>query len=430
MSDTVVLRGATLIDGTDREPIAHAVLAVRGETIVATGEGEIPEGARILDCSGKTIMPGLVSNHAHVGLVDGADVGPGHYTRPNILRQLAQYEAYGVTTVTSLGLNGALFCELRDEMHAGKHPGADLFGVDRGVGVPNGAPPEAMFPLGNDQLFRPRTPAEARAAVREMADRRTDFVKLWLDDFAGALPVKMSPAIYEAVIDEAHARGVRVAAHIHDLEDARAVARAGVDLIAHGVRDAPVDEAFVRLLEANGTWYVPTLALDESTFAYAERPVWTADLFTQHALQPALRARFDDPAWRARTLHEPKSAAARASLATNLRNLKTLHDAGISIGFGADSGGTPLRVPGVSEHRELALMVEAGLTPLQAIRMATRHAAALLQLGDRGVLAPGKRADFIVLDADPSHTIANTKAISAVWHRGRPVRGPIETFVP
>ncbi|WP_394849852.1 amidohydrolase family protein [Pendulispora brunnea] len=423
MSDTVVLRGATLIDGTDRAPIANAILVVRGETIVAAGDdaGPIPEGARIVACEGKTIMPGLVSNHAHVGLVDGADVGPGHYTRPNILRQLAQYEAYGVTTVTSLGLNGALFCELRDEMHAGKHPGADLFGVDRGIGVPNGAPPEAMFPLGNDQLVRPRTPAEARAAVRDMADRRTDFVKLWLDDFAGALPVKMAPAIYEAVINEAHARGVRVAAHIHDLEDARAVARAGVDLIAHGVRDARVDDAFVRLLEANRTWYVPTLALDESTFAYAERPDWTTESFTQRALQPALRARFEDPAWRARTQGEPKSAAARASLATNLRNLKTLHDAGISIGFGADSGGTPLRVPGVSEHRELALMVEAGLTPLQAIRLATQHAAALLQLGDRGVLGPGKRADFIVLDADPSHTIANSKAISTVWHRGRPV---------
>jgi len=422
-----------LIDGNGGAPIPNAVLVLRGGAIVAAGPVQsvaVPAGAQIIDYSGKTIMPGLVSDHVHVGLIDGVDGGPQFYNRANILRQLRQYEAYGVTTITSLGCNGPLFGELRDEMHGGKTPGADLFGVDRGIGVPNGAPPANLLVVGADQLDRPETPEQARVAVRGMVGRRTDLVKLWLDDFGGSLPVKMKPEIYRAAIDEAHAHGIRVAAHIHDLADAEAVTHAGADILAHGVRDKPVDAELVRWLKDHSVWYIPTLSLDESTFAYAARPAWVLEPFAQHALQPAVRARIDDPAWRERTEKAPNSAAARTSLAVNLRNVKALYDAGVSIGFGSDSGATPLRVAGLAEHRELALLVEAGLTPLQAITVATRNAAALLKLNDRGVLAVGKRADLVVLDADPTQSIANTKAIVAVWHRGRLAGGRVETFEP
>ncbi len=137
-----------------------------------------------------------------------------------------------MTTVTALGLNGAPFEAIRAEMHAGAEPGADLFGADRGIGVPDGAPPAAAVPLGPDQLFRPANAAEAREAVRAMAARHTDLVKLWLDDFGGAVPVKMKPEVYAAAIDEAHALKLRVAAHIHDLDDAKAIVRAGADILA------------------------------------------------------------------------------------------------------------------------------------------------------------------------------------------------------
>jgi imidazolonepropionase-like amidohydrolase len=117
-------------------------------------------------------------------------------------------------------------------------------------------------------------------------------------------------------------------------------------------------------------------------------------------------------------------------LQVNLKNLKALYDAGVKIGFGTDAGATPLRIPGFAEHRELALMVDAGLTPLQAIHIATQNAAQLLGLDDRGVLANGKRADFVVLDKDPSNDIEATTKIDAVWQRGRQVSGPIDTFKP
>jgi imidazolonepropionase-like amidohydrolase len=151
--------------------------------------------------------------------------------------------------------------------------------------------------------------------------------------------------------------------------------------------------------------------------------------FFQRALHPAVRAQLDDPDYRERTLGMPATAKNRVAVATNQQNLKAVHDAGIRIGFGSDSG-VGLRIPGVAEHLELALMVEAGLTPMQAITNATSNAAALLKLDDRGVLTSGKLADLVVLEGDPTADISNSRKIYAVWHRGKKAAGPIETFTP
>jgi len=430
----VALRGARLIDGTGGAPIDDAIVVIQDGRILAVGPASsttIPAKAGVVDYPGKTLIPGLISNHSHVGHVDGLRLGAGNYTRANISRQLRQYEAYGITTVMALGLNGPLLQQLRAQQHGGRAPGADLFGADRGIGVPKGAPPPmGEHPVGEDQLARPETPEQARQAVREMVAHKTDLVKVWLDDFGGALSVKMKPDIYQAVIDEAHQRGVRVAAHIHDLEDAKAIVRAGADIVAHGVRDQPVDAEFIQLMKERSVWYVPTLSLDEATFIYADRPAWMAEPFFQHAVQPALRDQLADPAWVEKTRAEPKSESARKAVAMSQRNLKALYDAGVHIGFGTDSGATPLRIPGVGEHRELVLLTEAGLTPLQALTLATREAAALLGLEDRGLLAPGKQADLVVLDGDPSTDITQTKSIRAVWHRGKQVAGSVDTFKP
>jgi imidazolonepropionase-like amidohydrolase len=423
-TDTVVMRGARLVDGTGAAAIENAVIVIRDGHIEAAGPATMipsPAGARIIDYRGKTIIPGLISDHSHVGIVDGLSVGGTNYNRENVLSQLRQYEAYGVTTVFALGLNGPPFVSLRETMHEGEALGADLFGADRGIGIPDGAPPENLLPVGADQLYRVTTAAGARAAVREMAARKTDLIKLWLDSFGGALPLKMSPEIYTAAIDEAHRAGLRVAVHIHDLDDAKAVLEANADIIAHGVRDRPVDEAFIEQMKTRGAWYIPTLALDEATFVYADDPAWTRTGFFKDALSPALRAQLEDRAWRAKTRTAPASAAARKSLEMNLRNLKTLYDAGVKIGFGTDSGASPLRIPGIAEHRELALIVQSGLTPLQAITLATSKAAELLNLSDRGIIAAGKWADLIVLASDPTVNIAASQRIVAVWHRGRSV---------
>ncbi|WP_165071730.1 amidohydrolase family protein [Paludisphaera rhizosphaerae] len=416
----IALTHVRLIDGSGGPAIDDTTIVIAGGRVLAAGPAAtVPPGAAVRELRGKTVTPGLISDHSHIGQVRGVSVGAQNYTRETIEGELRQYRNYGVTTITALGNNGPLFETIRAEAHAGKTDGADLFGVDRAIGVPDGAPPQAMIKVGADQLFRPRNADEARAAVDAMADRKTDLVKIWLDDFGGGVPAKMSPAVYQAVIDQSHKRGVRVAAHIHDLADARAIVAAGADIIAHGVRDQPVDAEFIAALKAKGVWYIPTLALDDASFAWADQAAWTQTAFAKAAISPELAHQIDDSEWRAKILGDPKLKGSRTSLVMNQKNLKTLFDAGVKIGFGTDSGATPLRVAGIAEHRELALMVEAGLTPMQALTIATTHAAELLGLHDRGRIAAGLRADLIVFDADPLQEIGNSKTIRETWVLGR-----------
>jgi imidazolonepropionase-like amidohydrolase len=430
-TDSVVLENVRLIDGMGGPPQEHAIVVIKGGRIAAVGTAttiSVPRGAHVVDLDGKSVLPGLISDHSHLGMVDGTSASAKNATAANIERQLRQFEAYGVTTVTSLGLNGAPFYQLRGPAHQGSLPGADIFGADRGIGVPGGAPP---VDAGPDQLYRPHTAAEARQAVREAAARHTDLVKVWVDDFHGSLPVKMKPEIYRAVIDEAHKHGLRVAAHVYYLDDARQLVADGVDILAHGVRDKPVDAAFIAAMKARHTWYIPTLGLDEDFYIFAEQPALLGDPLLAHALQPALRNELANPGWRAGVLAKPAGIAVdKQALAMNQRNLKALFDAGVNIGFGTDSGAMPLRIPGYAEHRELHLMTDAGLTPLQAIDIATHQAASLLRLNDRGVIAPGKLADLLIVDGDPARDIGDVDRIDAVWHRGKEVSHGIGAFLP
>ncbi|MFT9375858.1 amidohydrolase family protein [Komagataeibacter saccharivorans] len=428
----VLLRHATVIDGTGSAAQDNTDILIRDGHIAAIGRNlHAPAHTRKIDLTGQTVLPGLISDHSHVGQVSGTQNGEVNYTRANILSALAQYEHYGVLTVTALGLNRSpLFDDMRREQHAGLNPGADLFGVDQGIGAPDGVPPENMFHLGADQVFRPTTPDEARAAVNKMADEDTDLIKLWVDDFRNGVPKahglpKMRPEIYRAAIIQAHLRGKRVAAHIHDLSDAQALVAAGVDILAHGVRDKPVDPTLISAMKKQGTGYIATLDLDEANYIFAEHPEWLDDPFLSYGLSPALRQQFADPAWRAKVLAAPLTEASRKALAMNMRNLMTLYQAGIAIGFGTDSGATPTRIPGFAEHRELRLSVMAGLTPLQAVALATSNAARLMQLSDRGTIAPGQLADLMVVTGNPAQDITAIDHLTQVWHRGRQVPDPL-----
>ena len=431
-SAPTLLRGGKVLVG-DGSVVADADVLVEGDRFAFVGprgENDAPADAVIVDVSGKTIIPGLIAAHAHIGQVDGLENGSANYTRTNILRQLKQYEAYGVTTLASLGLNAPLFYELREKLHAGELPGADIYGADRGIGVADGAPPAAAVKVGEEQLDRPATPEAARAAVRAAKQRGADLVKIWVDDFRGSLPVKMSPEIYAAVIDEAHAQGLRVASHVYYLEDAKRLAELKVDVLAHAVRDQPVDAELIELLKDNDVIYIPTIGVDESAYVYADRPEWMGSDFFQHSLQPALREQFDSASWREGVLANRKLADSRQAVVMNQQNASALQRAGIRLGFGADSGANPVRIPGFAEHRELQLLCEAGLTPLEALQTATVNAAAALGLDDRGAIAAGKLADFVILDADPTGDVRNFQSIVSVWHRGKKVSGVVQEFQP
>lgn len=416
----VVLDGARVFDGETLSGPATVVL--EGAYIRAVGPRgsvPVPPGARVVDYTGKTILPGLIVAHAHVGHTRGLEMGPEFYTRELVAQQLDRYQAYGVVAVNSLGMNPPLFYTLRRELN-GHTSGADLYGAGPGLGAPQGAPPPQMK-IADDQVARPRTAEEARALVRDMAERGVDMIKLWVDSMGGKQP-KLAPAVYRAAIDEAHRNGVKAAAHIHDLEDARALAEAGIDVIAHGVRDQRVDDAFIQTLKARGIWYIPTVQLDEANYIYAEHPAWMNAPFFRAAVDPELQRHFEDPTWQRETLASPEAAKARQAVAINQENLRLLHEAGVKLGFGTDSGALPHRIPGFAEHRELELMVQAGLTPAQALRVATRNSAELLGLKDRGQIAPDMLADLVVLDADPTEDIRHTQRIHTVWRRGVEVR--------
>jgi imidazolonepropionase-like amidohydrolase len=415
-----VFTGARLIDGTGSAPIEHATLVVQDGRIVAAGQVDpapyLKEpGAITIACEGKTIMPALISDHSHLGIVRDGKIAAANYTPENVEAALRQYEGYGVEAVLSLGMNRDLLYDLQRQQRAGTFGGADIFTADRGLGVPTGGPP---LPIGDDQIMRPATPDEARQDVRAMAARHPQMIKFWLDDFFGQKP-KMPPEICLAIIDEAHRQGLRAAAHIFYLADAKFLVAHGLDVVAHSVRDKPVDAEFLALMKAHHTAYIPTLDLDESQYIFAEHPAWMQSEAFRHAEPPDLLQKWLSPAYAAKMQASSATPKNRAAHLMAMRNVKTVYDAGVLVGFGTDSGAMPTRLPGWAEHRELQLLVKAGLSPMDAIVCATRNAAQVLgESATRGTLAPGQEADFLVLAGNPLGDIRNTTRLDAIYHRG------------
>jgi len=400
-SPTIAFTGARVIDGTDRAPIDNATLLVRGGKIVAVGAASavtVPAGAQRVPLAGKTVIPGLINAHGHVGNTVGME--QGHYSADNVARDLKTYAAYGITTVFSLGDDQAAGIAARDAQRTPTLNRARLF-----VAGP---------------VLAPKSLDEARKLVDEDAAMKVDIVKIRVDDNLGTTP-KMAPDIYKAVIDQAHKKGLRVAVHLFYLDDAKAVLDAGADFIAHSVRDTAVDDQFIAMLKRRNVCYCPTLMREVSTFVYESTPPWFADpLFLKHADMAAVEA-LKQPA-RQQAMANSKSAQRyKAGLEVANRNLKKLSDAGVPIAMGTDTG-PPARFQGYFELMELEMMAKAGLTPRQVLASATRDAARCMKLdSELGTLEPNKWADFVVLDADPLADISNVRKINAVYVAGNAV---------
>jgi imidazolonepropionase-like amidohydrolase len=408
-----------VIDGTGTPPLENQDVAVVGDKIVSihASTDKLPNG-HVVDGTGRTLIPGLINAHGHLALVDGTKNSADFYTEPHVIAELRQYESYGVLHMLSLGLNRDLIYDIRTRQQQGTLDGAEAFSADRGIGVNVGAPP---IPHQPDQLYQPQTPEEAREDVRAAASRHTNFIKIWVDDLYGTKP-KMDPAIYRAVIDEAHKNHIKVAAHVYALADAKQLVADGVDVLAHSVRDTTVDAELLSAMKARGVYYLPTLTVDESFFAFADHPEILREPFFQHAVSPELVTMLGSEAYRQKVATDPLTARHRQDFANAEKNLKLVYDSGVKVGFGTDSGAMPTRVPGYAEHHELAMMVASGLTPLEAIRCATLTDATLLGIADRtGTIAAGKQADMILLNGNPVDDIKNTEKIEAIWHNGHTV---------
>ncbi|HEX9200926.1 MAG TPA: amidohydrolase family protein [Acidobacteriaceae bacterium] len=423
-----ILRNATLIDGTGAPARQHVDITLRDGLIasVAPTSQAKPAGVTIVDCTEKTVIPGLISAHSHLGVLENnAEPSSKAYNVPNVTAALNQFERFGVTTIVSLGLNRDIGYDLRAQQRAGALGGATLLTAGQGIGVPNGAPPLAV---AFDQVDRPSTAEEARADVDTFAARHADIVKIWVDPLHGKSP-EMSPSIYQAAIDQTHKDHLHIAAHVYARDDARALVNDGIDVLAHSIRDQPVDAAFAQAMLQHHTWYIPTLALDESFYLYAAEPALLQSEFFRQAAGGQLLAKLQSPDYASRTLSDPATAQHQQDEKIARQNLKTLADAGVQIAFGTDSGATPGRIPGFSEHRELEDLVAAGLTPLQAITIATGKTGQLIHALDPtlkvGLISSGYSADLIVLNGDPLADIKNTRHIAAVYHRGKLIPNPL-----
>ena len=396
-AETVVLSGATLIDGTGRPPVRRAVLLIRDGKIVAAGaEGSvtIPPDARRIDVGGKTIMPGLIDAHAHVAIDEQSKAAP----REQLAAQLRLYARYGVTTVYSLGDDGVESVALSD--------------------APLGPTPDRARLYVSGPVLTAASAEDGRAKVAANAALGVDIIKIRLEGPPDA-PIR-TRVVYQAMIEEAHRRKLRVAAHIFSLEEAEGLVAAGVDVIAHSIRDRDVDRAFVDRMKSGGVGYIPTLTRDLSVFVYETTPAFFDDpFFTREDAYRAATARLTDPAAQAKVRGDARAQQTKAALAQAQRNLHVLSDGGVSIAMGTDSGAGPGRWQGYFEHVELAMMVESGMMPMQALVAATSGAARVMRLdATLGTLEPGKHADFLVLAANPLSDIRNTRTLEQVWVAG------------
>ena len=376
-SSAVAFEGARVIvgDGTVIEDAAFVVDdGVIGQ-VGASGEVDIPDGATRVDLGGKTVMPAIVNAHFHLI--------PEREGRTEQLRHSAYY---GTALAVSLGLDeGDASFEMRDEVLA---DGARSQTAGRGITSPE--------PGRSEVPHWVTTEDEARAAVQELAAQQVDIVKIWVDDRGGQYE-RLSPELYGAVIDEAHANGLRVTAHVFRLEDAKGLLRAGVDAFAHGIRDMDVDDELVELWrERPDVVLVPNLPGP----GVAENFDWLAGTVSADRIAEMNANSTDRP-------------EAQEFFGIQARNMMRLHGEGFTVSFGTD-GGSPWAV-----HQELADMVRAGMSPADVIVAATSTSAAFVGADDLGTIEAGKSAAFIVLDANPLDDITNTRMIDAVYLRGQ-----------
>jgi imidazolonepropionase-like amidohydrolase len=416
----ILYEGARLIRGDGSAPIEDSAFLVENGTIAKVGKkGEVtaPRGADRINLAGKTVMPTLIDAHGHPGFQRGLTYSAANFTRENIIDDLNRALYFGVAAVQSQGIEkGDVTYQIRAEQEAGKLGGARLRIAGRGIGAPNAGPGAAAYA---GIAYEVTTEAEGRKAVQELAARKVNLIKIWVDDRNGRAP-RLASNLFRAIIDEGHRRGLQVNAHVFYYADAVDLVEAGIDALVHLVRDKEMDDALVASIVKHNVYVMPNLAPEWNT--YTELPHWLRDgdpllKLLQESTSPAVIERM-------RKVYVNRDAAAvertRTQYAILQRSLGRLAKANAKITLGCDTG-LEDHLFGMAEQHELESMVKAGMTPMQVIVAATSRPAEYLKLDKMGVLAAGKEADFLVLDANPLDDITNTQRISNIYIRGAEV---------
>jgi imidazolonepropionase-like amidohydrolase len=392
-AQVTALTHATVIDGTGAGPQKDITLVMENGRIREmdlASKVRVPAGATIVDLTGKFVVPGIINAHGHVGAK----------TEP----QLRQYALYGVTTVNSMQTDPDEVIQVREAQKRGELRGARVFTI--------------KYRFGPD--IRVETPQQARAKVDEIVAEGADYIKLWVDSQFGK-QAKLSREFCLAVLEQARKHRKRTFAHIYDLSDAKMLVEQGLNVLAHNVRDQEVDSEFIAMVKKRDVTLIPTLVRDEGLFVYGDAPAWIDDPSFQKFVPPErlaiLRTKI-----REQQAQHPQRDLFKAGFEMNKTNLKKLSDAGVRVAFGTDSGGAADRffIQGYFEHREMDLMVQAGMTPMQVIQSFSKGASEALGIEkDFGTLARGKAADLLVLEKNPLDGIANMRTIQAIYLGGK-----------
>jgi imidazolonepropionase-like amidohydrolase len=408
--DVTVITGATLINGTGA-PVTNSVVVISGGRITEAGPAsavKTPASAEVIEARGKFVMPGLADMHNH--LEDG-----GISFQQNRLRNLERLLATGVTTVFDPLVPEADFAKLKSAAAADASPYPRFFGTGPSITVEGDS-------LGG-QSPKPKTPEEARGVVQKLKALGVDAIKIQRDDFRWAstrLTPLMTTDVLQAAVDEAHRQQLKVYVHAPQLALAKEALRAGVDGLLHGIIDEAVDADFLGLMKKNNASYVPTMGMfedvaDVSAFAQRQAPYWNS-----LALQPPgiYQAYVSGPGAQLFRSLLNNTAFAKEHLPVLRANLKRVFDAGIPVVMGSDTGFFGVLL-GVATQLEMELMVEGGLTPIDAIRSATINAARMIGRDkELGSVETGKSADLLILEANPLDDIRAIRRIHRVVKGG------------
>ena len=415
----VVYEGALLIPGDGSAPIEQSALVVDGGMVTqvgTVGQLDVPADAARVDLTGKTVMPALIAAHGHVGYQKGTTFSIENYSRETIYEDLRRAAYFGLGTVMTMGIDTPAFVyDIRDETAGGAAGVPRLRTAGAGIGGPLAGPGNMTYARG--VAYDVVTEEEGRAAVQDVAAYEPDTVKIWLDE-RGGRGQKMAPEVAQAIVDEAGMLGLSVSAHVRGHADAEVAVAAGVYALVHLARDREMDDALVAAIAERGVYVTPTLSMAERNTYAGEVPPWLQEPYLVGMLNDTVREEVIADLYQSFADRSPEAAENSRNNYMLLHNtVMKLNAEGALVILGCDTG---LRNHfwGFAEHRELELLVAAGLTPMEAIVAGTSRAAAYLNLDDLGTLAPGKIADFLVLDANPLDDIINTRSISSFYMQG------------
>jgi imidazolonepropionase-like amidohydrolase len=395
--------GARLFDGTGSAPVEDAVVVVEGDRIRAAGGRAavpVPREADVVDAKGQLLTPGLVDVHCHINQL------------PEDMKRywIAQLR-WGVTTMRSAGNDKPGTVPLFRQTRDGTLRAPRSYTAGQGFNVSG--------PYPGAPTFHPTTPEEARENVRNLKAQNVDFIKIWMTT------PKFPPDVIAAIVDEGRRQGIPIVSHVTDVASLRQLADQGVTDFLHNPVDQPVTPELVAYARAKKLTFAPTLANVESPWFYYEHPDILNMPRLQDALYPRGKAMLADAARREQTLSSPDLARRKARLREQTYPfIKAMSDAGVRVVTGTDCGAEASQTTpfGHATHREIQMFVEAGLSPLAALRAATLDAARVLTRSedpDYGSIRAGKAADLVLFDADPTVAIENTIRIGRVMRAGQ-----------